>query len=1270
MNTSNDIVLVSANCQGLHDLHKRLDVLKYYENMKVDILCLQDTHLIDSDIKQISNIWKGQFILNGNRTNARGTAFFFSNNFEYELIDVKKDIEGNLLIVNLKFSDMSIKIINLYSPNQDTPQIFENIKDAIESAEQDYVIFCGDLNMVLDPMLDSYNYININNPRSRNKCIDIIKKNNLVDVYRHFNTDKKRYTWRRRNPVKQARLDYIISSNTLLDIVKSCDILPSYRSDHSPVKINIMINKFVRGRGVFRMNTELLKNENYIQLINKIIKEEKHKYALPIYALNAIDNLPENEIQFTIPDDLFLETILLRIRGETVKFSSEIKKCTKKRENDLISDIKLIEENENLMQITDLLDDKKSELQEIRNSYLKGHIVRSRMQWLSEGEKPSKWFCSLEHKNYIDKTIKKVELPNGEKLVDQTQILKAIKNYYENLFANKDHNLSKINVRDLLKDVEYNKLSPQETKKLEGKLTLEEISTSLKNMKSNKTPGIDGFPSEFFKAFWPHLKHYVLRALNFSFEKGEFSISLRRTIITCLPKGNKSRDKLKNWRPLSMLSVLYKIASSALANRVKPILNSIISKSQTGYVPGRFIGESTRLIYDLMHYTDVNNIPGLLMLIDFEKAFDSISWNFLYQVLECFRFGPSFIKWIKLLNTNITASILQCGILSESFKIGRGCKQGDPISAYMYIICGEVLTLLLCNNKDIHGITVDNTEYILTQFADDTSLLLDGSQRSLQAALNVLEIFGTISGLRMNTEKTKLVWLGRKKGSLDKLQVNVELEWGVTEFSLLGLEFNIDLRQMLEKNYNNATNKIKKSILNWNRRYLTPLGKITIIKTLFISKLNHLFLTLPIPDEHYLKQLNNLFFKFIWNNGPDKIKRNVLSLEYKNGGLGMFDLVKFLKGLKATWIRRIVKAHGAPWLNLFESSISKVVHIVSFGNKWIENILNKISNPFWVDTLRIWLDIMCKQSLKSNFDLLDNPIWYNMRIMAEYEFYLPTWYNSGIRYIKDVTDKYGQVLPLDEIKMKFNNNNLSFLDYYRVRGLISKFMVKNKIKDTFDHINPSIPFDYKIIFKSPKGSKDFYKVLKNKLNNFQYMEKWNNVLNINYTNETWQNIFYSCFHCILDNNMIWFQYKILQNILGTNNLLYKIKISDNPLCRICGLHDETILHLLVECPHSKTLWKDIKIWIINHINIQLELTPPEILFGYINKQTHKIPLNAIFTTVKYYIFNNARLKKPLSIYACQSLIKKMFKEQEDLFILKDKREYFSKVWSDFVPMFN
>ena len=922
MSITNDISLVSANCQGIRDTRKRLDVLKYFDNMNIDILCLQDTHLIDSDLKQINSIWKGNFIINGNKTNARGTAIFFSNKFEYDLIDSHKDADGNLLIVNLKIVEMTFKIINLYSPNQDSPDFFEMISDAVQSNQQDYVIICGDFNLVLNPSIDSFNYVNINNPKSRKKCIDIISENNLLDAFRYFYPDRKRYTWRRRNPIKQARLDYIIISNTLADIITKCDIHPGYRSDHSFVKLNILLNKFVRGKGLFRMNTALLENKNYLHLINKAIKEERVKYALPIYEFNAIHNIPDSEIQFTIEDELFLEMLLLRIRGETIKFSSEIKKNSIKREKTLISDIKLIEENETLMQITDLLDDKKAELQEIRNTQLQGHIIRSRIQWLSEGEKPSKWFCSLEYKNYIEKTIKRVELPNGSNITEQNQILKAVKEFYENLFANKDHLLSDINLNNVLKDISYNKLSSAETEKLEGELTLEEISIALKNMKHNKTPGIDGFPSEFFKTFWLNLKHFVLRSLNSSFKKGEFSISLRRTIITCLPKGNKPREKLKNWRPLSMLSVLYKIASASLANRVKPVLNKIISKIQTGFVPGRYIGESTRLVYDLMHHTEEKNIPGLLMLIDFEKAFDSISWQFLYKVLKLLGFGHSFIQWMKLLNTKIISAVLQFGVLSESFNISRGCKQGDPIAPYLFIICGEILTILICNNKYIHGITVDNTEYILTQFADDTTLFLDGSQRSLQAALNVLEIYGTISGLRMNTEKTKLVWIGRKKRSLDRLYVDTKLEWGVTKFSLLGLDYCIDLNEMVEKNYKTAIEKIKKGILSWNRRYLTPLGKVTVIKIFFISKLNHLFLVLPSPDSNFLKQLNNLLFKFIWNNGPDKVKRSIVTQDYRMGGLQMFDINKFQKGLKATWIRRLVKTESAPWLTLFEFNIS------------------------------------------------------------------------------------------------------------------------------------------------------------------------------------------------------------------------------------------------------------------------------------------------------------------------------------------------------------
>ena len=156
----------------------------------------------------------------------------------------------------------------------------------------------------------------------------------------------------------------------------------------------------------------------------------------------------------------------------------------------------------------------------------------------------------------------------------------------------------------------------------------------MKKLKNNKCPGIDGFSAEFFKFFWPYLKHFILKSLNFAYERGELSISLRSSIVSCILKGNKSCEYLKNWRPISLLSVPYKIASLTIANRLKEVLESIISKSQSGFITGRFIGENTRLIYDVMHYIASEDLSGQLLLIDFEKAFDSVSWPFLTAILN------------------------------------------------------------------------------------------------------------------------------------------------------------------------------------------------------------------------------------------------------------------------------------------------------------------------------------------------------------------------------------------------------------------------------------------------------------------------------------------------------------------------------------------------------------------------------------------------------------------------------------------------------------
>ena len=414
----------------------------------------------------------------------------------------------------------------------------------------------------------------------------------------------------------------------------------------------------------------------------------------------------------------FLEAPFLRIRGEIIKFSTTRKKLSIQLEKTLLNDIETLEASESQSN-TDLLEDKKKELEEIRNNKLKGNMVRSRLQWLHEAEKPSKFFCNLENKNFIEKTIKKTQLRNGSIVTDQKEVLQHIRDFYANLLQSKDDKLSDTNLVDL--GLEAGK--QDKNNDLGLPLIINELGTVLKRMKANKTPGIDGITSEFLKMFWGKLKYYIVHALNRCFEKGKLSVTLRQSIIICLPKGNKDRSLIKNWRPISLLSVVYKLASRVIADRLKESLNKIISNCQSGFMKGRYISDSTRLIYDALEIAETHKIPGLLMCIDFEKAFDSLSWKFLYKLLSFFGYSQNFIKWVKLFNTHIKAYVLQCGFLSEEINIEKGCRQGDPISSYLFLLGAEILTRLVLLNPDIDGLRIEEKEFKLIQFADDTTLI-------------------------------------------------------------------------------------------------------------------------------------------------------------------------------------------------------------------------------------------------------------------------------------------------------------------------------------------------------------------------------------------------------------------------------------------------------------------------------------------------------------------------------------------------------------------
>jgi hypothetical protein len=260
-------------------------------------------------------------------------------------------------------------------------------------------------------------------------------------------------------------------------------------------------------------------------------------------------------------------------------------------------------------------------------------------------------------------------------------------------------------------------------------------------------------------------------------------------VITCIPKEGKSKEFLKNWRPITLLNSTYKLASSCIAERIKSVLSHLISNDQTGFIPGRYIGEKCRLIYDILHFTEENDIPGILLLIDFEKAFDSISWSFIYDTLKFFNFGESVIEWVKTFYKDITSAVTQNCSLSEFVNVQRGCRPWDPLSPYIFLLCAEILGILVKKSREIKGITIDDTEYRLSQYADDTSLILDRSPASLDASLRLLQFYAEISGLKINLEKTNVIWIGSKKHSQDKICVKWGLKWGSSTFKLLGITF-------------------------------------------------------------------------------------------------------------------------------------------------------------------------------------------------------------------------------------------------------------------------------------------------------------------------------------------------------------------------------------------------------------------------------------------------------------------------------------------------
>ena len=281
---------------------------------------------------------------------------------------------------------------------------------------------------------------------------------------------------------------------------------------------------------------------------------------------------------------------------------------------------------------------------------------------------------------------------------------------------------------------------------------------------------------------------------------------------------------------------------------------------------------------------------------------------------------------------------------------------------------------------------------------------------------------------------------------------------------------------------------------------------------------------------------------------------------YLSGGLKMTNIFSFEKSVKIKWLQAGIFGKDKGCLSLLMQDID-VNKISSVGSEYCESILYKL-NPFWKVVFTYYKDYVQQLKFKTDQDILSSCIWYNRQIGTE-KIYFVDWFKHGVRIIGDIVNSECKMMSLEQIKTKYKFS-VNILNYYSVKKLVEKFITKNECNFPLSIDRPHIPFHIKALTGHILGSKSIYLRLqesntpKNKIK-----VKWNLILHMEPSHNLWRVIYKNCFYTIDNNNYTWFQYRILQRIIGVQNWLFKTKISDNADCRLCNQNTETIAHLFL-----------------------------------------------------------------------------------------------------------
>lgn len=863
------LTVASINVRSLISPVRCLSIFDFLSNMEADVFFLQECWLpYMENYKTFEEKWSyGCSVWSGCNENKSGGIGILFKNKGIEIKNVKILVDGRALVVKIVYLEQEFLLINIYaSPDKhERFQLLELISS--ELVLSGGVVMGGDFNCVLSGKDKGGGSEEIKLDKTSGLLNRIKKDFGLTDVFRHLHPNEPGFTWYNAKGTRKSRLDMVFTTKHLS--CSECKLEPSFFSDHMILiaKINFDVTAS-KGPGVWKLNNKLLEDE-----------ELRNTFRVKYERWRTLKEMFESECEWW-------EWVKSEIKKFFVKVGRNKVQKEKRQEKSLQGKLQRLYRLGGMgLDVYKEINEIKLELKGFFKKKCEKIIFLSKVEHVEKNEKCTRFFFKKVVEN--NKVMTALKNQQGISRRKGEEMIGIAEGFYSDLYKERRINEEKLSM--VLNKVEGG-VSNSKKEELEKEITVEELDTAVKTFKKNKTPGGDGLGLEFYLGFWELLRIDLMGVFKEMYRKGEMPLSFRQGVIILLYKKG-DREELKNWRPISLQCFDYKLLAKVITNRLSKVISSVIHADQVCAIPGRRVLDSLVLLRDSIGYCKERKNKLCILNLDLEKAYDRVVHKYMFAVLEKMGFPKGFVKWIRVMYTNIESRILINGMLSRPVTIQSGVRQGCPLSPLLFICSIEILGHLIRMDPLINGVKIPGSggkENKCIMYMDDVTVACT-NELSVEQVLKHTDSFCEISGSKLNMGKCECMVYGERESF-----PNIKICFKKDFIQILGIKF--DSYGSGQKNWEELVGKVAKKIGFWGLRDLTLEGKVLIIKTMILPLVLYVAAIIP-PPRMVLNCLIRQVMGFFWGSKCERLKRSVVYKEKVYGGKGVPDLT-FLLWLK------------------------------------------------------------------------------------------------------------------------------------------------------------------------------------------------------------------------------------------------------------------------------------------------------------------------------------------------------------------------------------